>query len=464
MSYLMIRNPGVADYRGFTLLGVSTTRNSGMTGTIGQFGSGSKHSIALLLRFGIEPVIVCGNLKMTFFVKREEVKGQVFRRVCVKFSGKDVDGSTNNRTEDLGFTLEWGVQDWKKLNMALREFVSNGIDGAICAGQGYKNVQIEVVSEPRAKADHTSVFIPYTPEIEACHAGLDKTFLHLGKPEFLSQKCLPKRFPEDNKVYIYKKGVLVCFIAGKSVNDYNLGDELTLDESRNASEWDVKYAIACAMRNESADSLVKILKGVISDPTCFEGKLETAYLQNNKYENEEVQLKRKTAFKEAWKQVAGEKGVVSSDNVAIQSFITQKGYNPIPMPTGWKETLESYGIVSEMAVLTPSEMDGNQVSEPTQEMLDCTNHVWGLFETYKLTNGKSKPEVKQFTSIMGGGSQCYGYYKTGGNTIFLHGSLGKGKMMFKVALEEIVHYTTGSDDMSRDIQDFLFNLITEIAF
>ena len=37
--YLMIRNPGVADPRGFTLLGVSTTRSAGQTGTIGQFGS-----------------------------------------------------------------------------------------------------------------------------------------------------------------------------------------------------------------------------------------------------------------------------------------------------------------------------------------------------------------------------------------------------------------------------------------
>ena len=75
----MIRNVGTADYRGFTLLGVSTTRYAGVTGTIGQFGSGSKHAIALLLRLGIKVYVVCGNLKMAFFIKTERVKGQEFR-------------------------------------------------------------------------------------------------------------------------------------------------------------------------------------------------------------------------------------------------------------------------------------------------------------------------------------------------------------------------------------------------
>ena len=46
--FLRIQNPGVAPVEGFTLLGVSTTRDCGVEGAIGQFGSGNKHAINVL--------------------------------------------------------------------------------------------------------------------------------------------------------------------------------------------------------------------------------------------------------------------------------------------------------------------------------------------------------------------------------------------------------------------------------
>ena len=52
--YLLVQNPGVAPVEGYTLLGVSTTRNCGVVGTIGQFGSGAKHAINTLLRAGLK--------------------------------------------------------------------------------------------------------------------------------------------------------------------------------------------------------------------------------------------------------------------------------------------------------------------------------------------------------------------------------------------------------------------------
>ena len=52
--YLLVQNPGVAPVEGYTLLGVSTTRNCGVAGTIGQFGSGAKHAINTLLRAGLK--------------------------------------------------------------------------------------------------------------------------------------------------------------------------------------------------------------------------------------------------------------------------------------------------------------------------------------------------------------------------------------------------------------------------
>ena len=107
MSYLMIRNPGVTDSAAITLLGVSGTRYSGNSNTIGTFGSGSKHAIALCLRNNLNPVVVIGNLKMEFFSKPITVNGNYFNQVMVKYSGKDADGNTRNSTNEIGGVVEW---------------------------------------------------------------------------------------------------------------------------------------------------------------------------------------------------------------------------------------------------------------------------------------------------------------------------------------------------------------------
>ena len=283
--YLMIRNRGVANPCAFTLLGVSTTRYANVAGTVGQFGSGSKNAVALFLRHNI-PVTICpGNLKMEFFSKPKLVQGQKFNQVCVKYGGKDLDGNTRSSQDDLGFTLEWGVQDWTKLSMAFREFVANAIDGSTISGGNYKDIEIEVVEKPRAKADHTAVFLPLTPEVQECWNNVGTLFLHLSHPELLDKKLLPKI--RDNMTLIYKKGVLVCKLNEESVFDYNLGDELALDESRNASVWDVRYACAKAVSGASAGDVAKILMAQISGKTVFESNLDADYVYSNLPEKEE---------------------------------------------------------------------------------------------------------------------------------------------------------------------------------
>jgi len=67
---LLIQNSGVAPTEGFTLLGVSTTRGCGVDGTIGQFGSGTKHAINVLLRAGLKVVIYCGKTRLEFLMLR----------------------------------------------------------------------------------------------------------------------------------------------------------------------------------------------------------------------------------------------------------------------------------------------------------------------------------------------------------------------------------------------------------
>jgi hypothetical protein len=454
--YLMIRNPGVADYRGFTLIGASTTRNANLEGTSGQFGSGSKNSCALLLRNKIRPIVYTGNLRLEFFSKAEHMQGQTFNRVAVKYSGKDSNGTTKNNTEDLGFALEWGVKDWTNITMAYREFVSNAIDGSISSGHTHTDIEFKVVDEPRAKAGHTSVFLPYTTEIEEAHRELSTMFLHFGNPSsYLKSKLLPKKHPELDKVLVYKKGVLVSTVDGKSVFDYNLGNELDLDESRNASSWDVRYAIAHALQDASSEQLAEIMKKLLETSEVWEGQLDSTYLTSP------TDI-RNVTWQKAWKSFVGENGVAVSGIAQIAAFVENKGFTPYTvLSPSWLSTMAKYGIATETKVLSSNEVAGNVPSEATEDMKNAVNWAWSLIESFGLTNGKTKPEVSAFTSIMTAGTQLRGYYENG--KIYLHTDLGDSKLLKKVALEELVHHITGAEDNSRDMQDYLLRLVVAVC-
>ncbi len=465
-KYLAIRNPGVADYHGLTLLGVTTTKNAGYSGTIGLFGSGTKLALALLLRYGIEPVYYCGTLRMEFLLKEQIVKGDKFHIVCVKYNGKDLEGNSKTSTEELGFTLEWGVENWKSLDMAFREIVSNAIDGSIIAGGSHKSVKFELVDKPRAKNGYTTVFLPYTEEVEAMYQNRSLTFLHFTNPEYLAQRILPKRYPNTNQVLIYKKGVLAHVSEGNSLYDYNLGDELELDESRNAKDWEARYYVAQALKNAEPKFIVPILQKINKTEDFWEGNLESNYLQQKSYDDESLRTKRELAFQTAWKAIAGEKGVMTTGTTALASFVEKKGYNPVLVQAkNWISVLESYNVPSETNILTKNEIDGKFVSEPTEDMLASTLKVWKMLESIELTDGKTMPGVKSFYTIMDAGSQCMGYFVPQGTDIYIHKDLTAGPLLDKVVLEEMVHFVTnGATDGSRDLQDFLFRVIGKLAF
>lgn len=72
-AFLKIENPGQAPVEGFTVLGVSLADTSKNVGVIGQFGSGNKHAIAVLLRNDLSPVVFAGTLKMEFGTRSQTV-------------------------------------------------------------------------------------------------------------------------------------------------------------------------------------------------------------------------------------------------------------------------------------------------------------------------------------------------------------------------------------------------------
>ena len=72
--YLMIQNEGVADYNSLMLFGATGNRYSTNPMTIGTFGSGSKHSVGVLLRNNINLSIFAGLTKLNYYSKPKKHK------------------------------------------------------------------------------------------------------------------------------------------------------------------------------------------------------------------------------------------------------------------------------------------------------------------------------------------------------------------------------------------------------
>src|SRR5207249_893280 len=139
----------------------------------------------VLLRHDLSPVVFAGTLRLEFSTKPQVVAdglaSKEFGRVVVKYGGTDqATGASRSSTEDLGFVLEYGKQDWNEVALALREFVSNAIDRSIREWGDWSGVKIEIVDEAqvRARRDHTRVFLPMNAEVLEFFNNLGKWFLH----------------------------------------------------------------------------------------------------------------------------------------------------------------------------------------------------------------------------------------------------------------------------------------------
>ena len=482
-AFLKIENVGVCPPEGFTVLGVSLADTSTNEGVIGQFGSGNKHAVAVCLRNELAPIVFAGTLKMEFSTRPQVVSDsqaiKEFGRIVVKFGGTDpTTGANRSSTEDLGFVLDYGKQDWGEIDLALREFVSNAIDRSIREKGDWSGVKIEIVEESqvRAKKDRTRVFLPLSADVLEFYNNLGKWFLHFSEPESLSKAILPKnnRNLGDRKAaVIYRRGVRVREFESsdqESLFDYNLND-LTIDESRKASDWDVKHHCGKALANADKTILAILFDRLMnSDQGVWEFGFDTYSLQPCYNDDAENELRKRQNWQEAFSLIAGDDAVLSGDASVDQ--LERKGYKAIKAPENLIRAAEQYGVQTPAKVLSADELSGRTVTDATPDAQAAVDLVWELLEGVGLTQGKAKPHAKCFTSILDGGVMLNGFYREG--TVFINGDLaGAGSVdagrnalshrLVHVALEETVHYVTGATDNSRDFQNFLLDLAVKLG-
>lgn len=487
MQYLMMQNEGIAPVEGYTVLGVSTTRTDKREGTSGQFGSGSKHAINLCLRNGISPIIFTGLLKMEFYTKPQTIDDGLvsteFGIVHCKMSGKLPDGKTKNTDKDLGFVVEYGALDWPDLSKGLQELVKNAIDRTIRQNGDFQKsikddrLSIKVVEENqvRAKDGFTRVFIPLTSEVQRFFGELPRRFMHFGEPESLSQKVLFKKdrnLTRSQGAMIYHHGVflLEVNVGNKSLFDYNFGNELTVDEARNTSDYSVSHLAANALRDANSDVLAEVFRALIQREKIWEMDFDSYYLRTQSWETESIKNQRNENWQKGWKKAAGDK-ILAGTTAHEMELVSKKGYNPIQIPsTSWTLAAETANIPSVLNIATSFEKDGHVIVDTHPNAIKAVEWAWNIAKKHNMLNGKTFPKIASFTKVMNAGSQILGFYSEG--VIYIHTDLtgnvnseseNLSQQLLATATEELIHYLTGATDMSRDFQDFAINLFVKTA-
>ena len=304
---------------------------------------------------------------------------------------------------------------------------------------------------------------------------LGKWFLHFSEPDSLSKAILPKKnrnLSERKAAVIYRRGVRVREFESsdtESLFDYNLND-LTIDEARKASDWDVRHHCGKALAGADKNTLAILFHHLLnSDKPVWEFGFDTYSLQPS-YRDSEADEQRQRNWQDAFTQVAGEDAVLTGEASADQ--LERKGYKPVQAPEGLVNAASRYGVQTPITVLSTDEMSGREITVATPDAQAAVDFVWILLDEVRLTTGKEKPVVKCFTSILDAGTMLNGYYRN--NEVFINSDLaGSASLtgssdclsnrLLKVALEEVAHHVTEATDNSRDFQDFLLELAVKMA-
>ncbi|MEN6367718.1 MAG: hypothetical protein ABFC88_12980 [Thermoguttaceae bacterium] len=472
--FACIQNPGIAPVEGFTLLGVSTTRDCGVAGVIGQFGSGNKHAINVLLRAGLKVFVYCGRTRLEFYTRDDEINDGLIRKAVKRVMCKM--GGTSSKTIDLGWVLDFGAIDWTDLGMAMREFVSNAIDRTVreeggeflpALKAGRLSVTIASDDKMKAKDGYTRVYVELNESVQRYVGELPRRFLHFSDdPAQVKKSFLPKANRNLNgkkTAVIYREGVYVREIEDyeeESIYDYNFkSGELQIDESRNSSDWAIRAAIAKLYRTASSVELAPLFQALTGPKPCFEDHLDPDYIISTW---DKPKTEQSVAWQTAWEAVAGD-AVLCDNATTIVEFVERKGYKALPVRSHQMvEAAKRFGVKTDVMVLTSNEQKGREKLPPSEAASAAVNEVWGWLEKYGLTNGKKKPGVGCFRDVMNGGSQTLGFCDDVGVYFADDHCSGRNKMLLQTVLEEVTHWCTKSCDGSRDLQDFAFRMVVEI--
>lgn len=227
---ITFRNKGLVDLRAITTFGV----NSKDTKTaIGQFGTGFKYAVAVVLRLGGTVVVMRGLERFEFTKRIEQIRNDEFGMVYMN-------------EQQLGFTTHLG-HHWEPWQ-AFRELYCNmldeagpeALDAALTPKAGYTDVIIELPAFDEVWAQRHTVVLP----------------AHF-KPLYKDERIQIFNEPSN---YLFYRGVRVATLDKPARHTFNVLEHLELTEDRTLQyQSTAQHVVATRVMKLESKALIKQL-------------------------------------------------------------------------------------------------------------------------------------------------------------------------------------------------------------
>lgn len=228
---LYFKNKGLIELAAITTMGVSVKESDT---AIGQFGTGLKYAIAILLRSGAKVSIYRGMDLYIFGINPTMIRGENF------------DIITMNGI-DLGFTTTLGAH-WK-MWMAFREIYSNMLDEN---GEVFYN-------RPETGSNSTIVCVEESEDFLQCYKKRDEYFLSTD-PLLIGKDI---NIHEGESDHVYYRGIKVYDLNKPSKFTYNITCHEQLTEDRTLAYIHIfNHLVKIAILNSNKTIMLSVITKV----------------------------------------------------------------------------------------------------------------------------------------------------------------------------------------------------------
>lgn len=289
---VVFQNPGLIDIRAASIMGLNAKESKN---PIGQFGTGLKYAISVLLRNNCQFSIFRGEEEFQFRTEKSQFRGKDFDVVWMDGAGS---------SKELGYTLELG-KHWEPW-MAIRELESNVRDEG---GRSFANADWQL-------APDTTTIVVQGSTADVTYSTLQDIFITTKPlwtlPDMIEVHRLQN--PEQGK-WLYYRGVRAKPLEKPALFRYNLLVEKQLTEDRTFRySWDGDSDAVYLGQCDNPE----VIRTIIQPPkNSFEENIQYSQYHVSEKFQEEVSAVSSRAQLHAWKAVRLARGFAEFDEIPM---------------------------------------------------------------------------------------------------------------------------------------------------
>lgn len=438
--YMTIENHGELGLTAIMTFGASTKEGQKK---IGQFGTGIKYAIALLMRMGVELVIASGTQVCRFYTKSISVRegtthnGVFFKCNNVEYSMNMVDDlGKHDWCDNPSQNIPW---EW----LVCREFYANAVD------EGGERIYESIGCA--GEFGKTKIYIEETERLRGVLANLHHWIIGTRKPLHSNKvgSVYAKKDGESGRVY--NKGIYIRGFRRGLLFDYNFND-MKITESRTADEYEFRARLEELVRESDEFLIGDYMQRVIDAPSCVEAEIEIWH--SLPQEN----------FRKAFELTFGAQAVAVPPNVHpyIIETLRVQGYRLVQLPSAWFKMVDRCCCPTYLNKLDKLCGDGIEFvqtvdSKFKNEVIACVAAAkkwFGTEQDIPVRFFKSHPTGETVLARMGCSSETY-------IGIAVDQKFNDREHLMDTVVEEIGHYLSRATDFSWTFVDYFVSKISK---